>query len=167
MLCEFIKNGKKKFKKITYIKNKDGKEIQKEEPITEKEAIEYFDEDDMDEGSKVEFTFEKDHIQNVKKVKSIITKNGEKKEPETNENLHLKDIVNQMIINKRNTKDFEKKNKPSEVKVIKNFYIIVDEIDGKPIAKRVYKGEDGEEFEEELNEDIEKYIKDKDQIQLQ
>ena len=67
-----------------------------------------------------------------------------------------------MIINKRNTKDFEKKNKPSEVKVIKNFYIIVDEIDGKPIAKRVYKGEDGEE---ELNEDIEKYIKDKDQIQ--
>ncbi len=70
-----------------------------------------------------------------------------------------------MIINKRNTKDFEKKNKPSEVKVIKNFYIIVDEIDGKPIAKRVYKGEDGEEFEEELNEDIEKYIKDKDQIQ--
>ena len=75
-------------------------------------AFEYFDEDDMDEGSKVEFTFEKDpkdHIQNVKKVKSIITKNGEKKEPETNENLHLKDIVNQMIINKRNTKDFEKK----------------------------------------------------------
>ena len=64
------KNGKKKYKKITYIKNKDGKEIQKEEPITEKEAIEYFDEDDMDEGSKVEFTFEKDpknHIQNVKK----------------------------------------------------------------------------------------------------
>jgi hypothetical protein len=55
-----------------------------------------------------------------------------------------------------------KKNKPSEVKVIKNFYIIVDEIDGKPITKRVYKGEDGEE---ELNEDIEKYIKDKDQIQ--
>ena len=106
------KNGKKKYKKITYIKNKDGKEIQKEEPITEKEAIEYFDEDDMDEGSKVEFTFEKDpkdHIQNVKKVKSIITKDGEKKEPETNENLHLKDIVNQMIINKRNTKDFEKK----------------------------------------------------------
>ena len=50
-------------------------------------AIEYFDEDDIDEGSKVEFTFEKDHIQNVKKVKSIITKNGEKKEPETNENL--------------------------------------------------------------------------------
>ena len=45
--------------------------------------------------------------------------------------------------------------------MIKNFYIIVDEIDGKPIAKRVYKGEDGEE---ELNEDIEKYIKDKDQI---
>ena len=162
------KNGKKKYKKITYIKNKDGKEIQKEEQITEKEAIEYFDEDDMDEGSKVEFTFEKDpkdHIQNVKKVKSIITKDGEKKEPETNENLHLKDIVNQMIINKRNTKDFEKKNKPSEVKVIKNFYIIVDEIDGKSIAKRVYKGEDGEEFEEELNEDIEKYIKDKDQIQ--
>ena len=112
------KNGKKKYKKITYIKNKDGKEIQKEEPITEKEAIEYFDEDDMDEGSKVEFTFEKDpkdHIQNVKKVKSIITKDGEKKEPETNENLHSKDIVNQMIINKRNTKDFEKKNKPSEV----------------------------------------------------
>ena len=58
-------------------------------------------------------------------------------------------------------KRFWKKNKPSEVKVIKNFYIIVDEIDGKPIAKRVYKGE---EFEEELNEDIEKYIKDKDQI---
>ena len=26
------KNGKKKYKKITYIKNKDGKEIQKEEP---------------------------------------------------------------------------------------------------------------------------------------
>ena len=51
------------------------------------------------------------------------------------------------------------------MKVIKNFYIIVDEVDGKPIAKRVYKGEDGEEFEEELNEDIEKYIKDKDQIQ--
>ena len=50
----------------------------------------------------------------------------------------------------------KKKNKPSEVKVIKNFYIIVDEVDGKPIAKRVYKGEDGEEFEEELNEDIEK-----------
>ena len=116
----------------------------------------------MDEGSKVEFTFEKDpkdHIQNVKKVKSIITKNGEKKEPETNENLHSKDIINQMIINKRNTKDFEKK--INKVKVIKNFYIIVDEIDGKPIAKRVYKGEDGEE---ELNEDIEKYIKDKDQI---
>ena len=58
-------------------------------------------------------------------------------------------------------KRFWKKNKPSEVKVIKNFYIIVDEIDGKPIVKRVYKGEDGEE---ELNEDIEKYIKDKDQI---
>ena len=54
----------------------------------------------MDEGSKVEFTFEKDpkdHIQNVNKVKSIITKDGEKKEPETNENLHLKDIVNQII----------------------------------------------------------------------
>ena len=50
-----------------------------------------------------------------------------------------------------------KKNKPSEVKVIKNFYIIVDEIDGKPIAKRVYKGEDGEEFEEELNENNEKF----------
>ena len=75
---------------MNYLKNKDGKEIQKEEPITEKEAIEYFDEDDMDEGSKVEFTFEKDsknHIQNVKKVKSIITKNGEKKKPETIENL--------------------------------------------------------------------------------
>jgi hypothetical protein len=57
------------------------------------------------------------------------------------------------------------KKKINQVKVIKNFYIIVDEIDGKPIAKRVYKGEDGEEFEEELNEDIEKYIKDKDQIQ--
>ena len=51
----------------------------------------------MDDGSKVEFTFEKDskdHIQNMKKVKSIVTKDGEKKEPETNENLHLKDIVN-------------------------------------------------------------------------
>ncbi len=57
-----------------------------------------------------------------------------------------------------------KKKITSEVKIIKNFYIIVDEIDGRPIAKRVYKEEDGEEFEEELNKDIEKYIKDKHQI---
>jgi len=75
-------NGKKTYKKITYSKNKQGKEIKKEEPITEKEAIEYFDEDDMDFGSQVEYTFEKDpnnHIENVKKVKSIITQKGEKK----------------------------------------------------------------------------------------
>ncbi len=50
--------------------------------VENKRYTNIIDEDDMDEGSKVEFTFEKepkDHIQNVKKVKSIITKNGEKK----------------------------------------------------------------------------------------
>jgi hypothetical protein len=161
------KNGKKTYKKITYSKNKEGKDIKKEEPITEKEAIEYFDEDDMDDGSQVEFTFEKDpnnHIESVKKVKSIITDKGEKKDPETNDNLTLKDVVNQMIINKRNTKKMEKENKPKDVKVIKNFYIIIDEVDGKPIAKRIFKGEDGNDFEEEFTEDMEKFIKNKDQI---
>ena len=160
-------NGKKTYKKITYSKNKQGKEIKKEEPITEKEAIEYFDEDDMDFGSQVEYTFEKDpnnHIENVKKVKSIITQKGEKKKPETDDHLTLKDVVNQMIINKRNTKKMERENKPKDVKVIKNFYIIIDEVNGKPIAKRVFKGEDGNDFEEEFTENMERFIKNKDQL---
>jgi hypothetical protein len=69
-----------------------------------------------------------------------------------------------MIINRRNTKKMEKENKPKDVKVIKNFYIIIDEVDGKPIAKRVFKGEDGNDFEEEFTENMERFIKNKDQL---
>ena len=159
--------GKIFIQKLHILKIKKGKEIRKEEPITKKEAIDYFDEDDIDSGSQVEFTFEKDpnnHIESVKKVKSIITDKGEKKNPETSDNLSLKDVVNQMIINRRNTKKMEKENKPKDVKVIKNFYIIIDEVDGKPIAKRVFKGEDGNDFEEEFTENMERFIKNKDQL---
>ena len=133
-------NGKKVYKKITRILNlNDGNENDITEEIHEEEIKKYFDDDEMENGSEIDFDFDKgkkNEDKKVKKVSKIKEKNGGTKE-KVQDNIDLKSVVNQMISNKKRAKAKKKAMEDEE-----KMYITLNENKGKYTVKKVFIKED-------------------------